>query len=132
MISHFKPTILAAFAIMTLRTITATTSHAQNAAQKILIGDTKVTVLQSYKGTDTLSKPVQIDVHDFDIPSEVIAIDNSPAAHIMSHSPIAHIKGDTGQEQSPAAMSSRHISWWQSANAPIDARPKTSDTQSRA
>lgn len=106
MISQLK-TIIPPPVAVTLLTITVATLQAQNTVEKVLVGDTKVTVLQSYKGTDTLSKPAQIVVHDFDIPSEVITIDRSPAAHILGHSPIARMKGDAGENENPAAVATK-------------------------
>ncbi len=80
---------------------------AQNSAQKVLFGDAKVTVIQRYSGTDKLPRPSQTIVYDFNVPANVITIDNSRAAHILSHDPIARIKGDTGREQDPAAVAAK-------------------------
>ena len=77
---------------------------AQNGAQKVLVGDAKVTMLQSYNGAEKLSKPAQIVVDNFDVPSDVITIGRSPVAHVLGHDPIAHMKGDVGRDQSPAAV----------------------------
>jgi len=63
-----------------------------------------VTVVADYKGTDKLSVPGQIVIHDFDVPSEIITIDNSPAARILGNSPIARRRGDAGQSQDPATV----------------------------
>ncbi|WP_263418009.1 DUF4410 domain-containing protein [Terriglobus albidus] len=77
-------------------------AQAQNAAEKVLVGTTKVTVVAEYRDHEKLPTPTEILVHHFDVPGEVITIDHSPAAHILSHDPIAHIKGDTGKEEDPA------------------------------
>lgn len=77
---------------------------AQNKAEKLLVGDTKVTVIAGYKGEAKLAAPAKIVVHDFDVPSEIITVDHSPASHILSNSPIARMKGDAGQEEDPSAI----------------------------
>ncbi|WP_052200165.1 DUF4410 domain-containing protein [Terriglobus sp. TAA 43] len=77
---------------------------AQNKAEKLLVGDTKVTVIAGYKGEAKLTVPAKIVVHDFDVPSEIITVDHSPASHILSNSPIARMKGDAGQEEDPPAI----------------------------
>src|ERR1700748_479796 len=72
----------------------------QNTAQKILVGDAKVTMLQSYSGAEKLPKPAQIVVDDFDVPSDVITIDNSAAARVLGNGPLARRRGDAGGQQS--------------------------------
>jgi len=81
--------------------------QAQNTAEKVFVGNTKVTVTAGYKGQDKLPAPGQIVVHDFDVPSEIITIDSSPAAHIFSNSPIAHMKGDAGQDENSASVAEK-------------------------
>jgi Domain of unknown function (DUF4410) len=80
---------------------------AQNTAEKILVGDAKVTMIHSYSGEDKLPKPARAVIYDFDVPSEVITIDNSAAAHILNHDPIAHMKGDAGGESDPVAVAAK-------------------------
>lgn len=80
---------------------------AQNKAEKLLVGDTKITVIAGYKGEAKLAAPTKIVVHDFDVPSEIITVDHSPASHILSNSPIAHMKGDAGEEENPAAIAKK-------------------------
>jgi hypothetical protein len=55
-------------------------------------------MIQSYSGKDKLPKPPHAIIYDFDVPSDVIAIDNFASAHILNNGAIAHIKGDAGQE----------------------------------
>lgn len=76
-------------------------AQAQNAASKILTGDTKVTVIHSYQGPAHLPKPAQAVVLKFDIPSNVITLDHSPMSHILSHDPIAKMKHEEGRDESP-------------------------------
>lgn len=85
----------------------AGSSAAQNTAEKILVGDTKVTMIQSYRGKEKLPKPAQAIIYDFDVPSDVITIDKSVGAHILNNDPIAHMKGDAGQESDPVAVAAK-------------------------
>jgi hypothetical protein len=91
-------------AVFTVLLAIHSAGRGQNAAQKILAGDTKVTVISEYKGKDKLPAPTQIIIHDFDVPSEIITIDRSPAAHLFANSPIARRKGDAGEDEDPAAV----------------------------
>lgn len=81
----------------------STYTAAQNGAQKVLVGDTKVTMLQSYSGAEKLPKPAQIVVDDFDIPSDVITMDRSPLAHIPN--PIGRSRREA--ERDPASVAAR-------------------------
>jgi hypothetical protein len=81
--------------------------NAQNAVEKILVGGTTVTALNSYTGSTQLAKPTHALVYDFDVPTEVITLDHSPAAHILGHGPIAHLKGDAGQNDSSAKVAAK-------------------------
>ena len=55
--------------------------QAQNAAQKLLVGDTKVEIVAKYQG-DALPKPDKVLIHDFKVPSDVVSIDSSPASRV--------------------------------------------------
>ena len=79
----------------------------QNSAEKLLVGDTRVTVIAGYTGKDKLALPLGIVLHDFDVPAEIITVDHSPAAHILTNSPVAQIKGDAGQEENPAIVAQK-------------------------
>jgi len=59
----------------------AAVAHAQNAATKLLAGDTKVEVVASYQG-DPLPKPDKILICDFAVSPDVITTDQSAAAQI--------------------------------------------------
>jgi hypothetical protein len=78
------------------------TAHAQNAASKIFIGDTKVSIIHSFQGSAHLPKPAQAVVLKFNIPSNVITLDHSPMSPILSHDPIAKMKHEEGRDESPA------------------------------
>ena len=82
-------------------------SFAQNTAQKIFIGDTKVTMLHSYSGTDKLPKPALVTVFDFAVPPEVVTVDKSVPAHVLDHDPIARMKRTAGQKSDPAAVAAK-------------------------
>jgi len=96
-----------AVSIVVVAMLVASVAVAQNKAEKLLVGDTKVTVIAGYKGEAKLAAPAKIVVHDFDVPSEIITVDHSPASHILSNSPIARMKGDAGQEEDPAAIAKK-------------------------
>lgn len=66
-----------------------------------------MTVIASYTGKDKLAVPSGIVLHDFDVPAEIITVDHSPAAHILSNSPIARVKGDAGQEEDRAIVAQK-------------------------
>ena len=82
-------------------------SSAQNAVEKVLVGNTKVTMVHSYSGKDKLPKPALVTVFDFDLPIDVVTIDRSAEAHILNHDPIARMKGDAGQASDPAAVAQK-------------------------
>jgi hypothetical protein len=82
-------------------------SFAQNTAEKIFIGNTKVTMLHSYSGPDKLPKPALVTVFDFDVPPDVVTVDKSVPAHVLDNDPIAHMKGTAGQKSDPAAVAAK-------------------------
>ncbi len=96
--------LLSRCAIAVTALVLPTAAVAQNSVEKVFVGDAKVTPVAGYKGTEKLAMPTNIIVHDFDVPGEIITIDKSPLAHIMSNDPIAHMKHDAGQAQDPAAV----------------------------
>jgi Domain of unknown function (DUF4410) len=74
--------------------------RADNVAKKILIGDTKVEVLTKYQG-DPLPKPEKALIYDFTVASDVISVDESPAAKV--HRPKRQVQGAPAPG-SPAAV----------------------------
>lgn len=56
--------------------------RAQNAAQKLLVGNAKVETITSYNGSALLPKPNQIVVYDFTVPTNVVTMDESMAARL--------------------------------------------------
>jgi hypothetical protein len=95
------------FVVAILLTIAVQELAAQNEVQKVMVGDAKVTVLQSYEGKDKLAKPAQILVYNLDVSPDVITIDRSHVAHILDNGPIHRIKGNAGQESNPDAVAER-------------------------
>ncbi|HTV60442.1 MAG TPA: DUF4410 domain-containing protein [Verrucomicrobiae bacterium] len=80
---------------------------AQDKVQKAMVGDAKVTVLQSYEGKDKLAKPTQILVYNLDISPDTIAIDRSHMARILDNGPIHRARGDAGEESNPDAVAEK-------------------------
>lgn len=58
-------------------------THAQSAPQKLLVGDTQVEIVASYKGPDALPKPDKILIYNFAVPAEVVTMDQSAAARLQ-------------------------------------------------
>lgn len=65
-----------------LAILAAGVAAAQNTAEKLLVGNTKVQTIASYQGNSPLPKPERILVYDFIVPSSVIAVDESAAARL--------------------------------------------------
>lgn len=57
-------------------------TKAQNAAEKLLVGDAKVKTIRNYDGPSPLPKPDGIVVYDFAVPTEVITMDESMASRL--------------------------------------------------
>jgi hypothetical protein len=69
--------------------------QAQNLAKRVLLGDTKVEVVAKYQG-DPLPKPDKVLVYDFNVPSDVISVDTSPAARLHRQRATAEAAGSAG------------------------------------
>lgn len=104
--NHYTDSLVRAASMVALFAATLSSS-AQNTVGKVLVGNTKVTMVHSYSGKDKLPKPTQITVFDFDLPIDIVTIDRSMEAHILNHDPIAHIKGDAGQASDPPSLLER-------------------------
>ena len=81
-------------------------ANAQNTVENLLVGDTKVQMLNSYKGAEPLPKPDNIVVYDFNVPDQAITVDTSAAARLQNNGLLSRIKGDA--DASPAAVA-RHV-----------------------
>jgi hypothetical protein len=103
---HYKFSCLRAASLAALFAATLSSS-AQNAVEKVLVGNTKVTMVHSYSGRDKLPKPALVTVFNFDLPIDAVTIDRSMEAHILNHDPIAHMKGDAGHASDPAAVAAK-------------------------
>jgi hypothetical protein len=80
--------------------------NAQSAPQKLLVGDTKVEMIASYKGPN-LPKPDKILVYGFDVAPDAITMDNSAAARLLGRGIAGRIKGDT-HDDTPA-QAAEHV-----------------------
>lgn len=58
-------------------------ANAQSAPQKLLVGDTQVEIVASYKGPQTLAKPGKALIYSFNVPPDVITMDQSAAARLQ-------------------------------------------------
>ena len=58
--------------------------------QKVLVGETEITTIQSYKGDVALLRAVRVVVFDFKVPKEVITLDHSMDGK-------ATVEGDTAR-----------------------------------
>ena len=74
-------------------------AEAENAAKKLLVGDTQVEIIKRYQG-DPLPKPDKTLIYDFAVPPSVISVDQSPAGRM--HRPGRRVEG--AQPNSPEAL----------------------------
>jgi len=74
-------------------------TKAPNAVQNLVIGDTKVETLSRYQGPEPLPNPKQVLVYDFDVPPEVVTMDESAAARI--HRRRFHLLHSSDDDSSP-------------------------------
>jgi hypothetical protein len=68
--------------------------YAQNSVEKFMVGGTKVTMLDSYKGTEKLAKPTQVIVYEVEVPTDVITMDHSMTGRVLDPGVIGHMKGE--------------------------------------
>jgi Domain of unknown function (DUF4410) len=96
--------------------------HAQNAAKKLLVGDTKVDVVAKYQG-DPLPKPEKALVYDFEVPPEVVSVDTSPAARVHRRRAAAEAASspEALARQVQAAFSKALVRELQQASVPAEA-----------
>jgi hypothetical protein len=74
-------------------------TKAQNAAEKLLVGNAKVETIQNYKGPGPLPKPDEIVVCDFAVPSDVVTMDESMAARLRRrHLALLGMNSDSSPE----------------------------------
>lgn len=104
MTSHYSIPVVRLAVFGTILVTANSALHAEGPVRKFLNGDTTVTMLNSYHGSKTLPKPAQFIVCDFDIPSDVIALDKSLAQRAATDGIVAHIKGDAGRDESPKSV----------------------------
>jgi hypothetical protein len=96
--------------------------YAQNAAQKLLVGDAKVDVIAKYQG-DPVPKPEKVLVSDFDVPADVVSIDESPAARVHRRRAAAEAASspEAVSRQIQAAFSKALVRELQQASVPAAA-----------
>lgn len=68
--------------------------NAQNSVEKFMVGGTKVTMLDSYAGTEKLAKPTQVIVYEVDVPADVVTMDHSITGRALGPGMIGHMKGE--------------------------------------
>jgi len=56
---------------------------AQSAPQKLLVGDTHVEIVASYRGAETLPKPDKTLIYNFTVDPEVVTLDQSVAGRLQ-------------------------------------------------
>lgn len=103
MTSSFPAALICSMAIAAIFTAAGAPSNAQNTVQNIMVGNAKVTMLQSYQGTK-LPKPNTTVVYNFNVPGDVITIDNSAAARLSARGPRARLQGNPGNDLDPAGV----------------------------
>jgi hypothetical protein len=89
--------VIAATVVLAAPAIT----NAQNAAEKLLVGNAKVETIQNYNGAGPLPKPDEIVVCDFAVPSDVVTMDESLAARLRRRH-LAML--GSGSDSSPEAV----------------------------
>jgi hypothetical protein len=77
-----KPTATPVLSGVVAHIAAAGVASTQNAMTNLLVGDTKVETLSSYKGPGSLPKPAKILVDDFVVPGDVESMDESMATRI--------------------------------------------------
>lgn len=77
--------------------------NAQNSVEKFMVGGTKVTMLDSYSGTDKLAKPTQVIVYEVDVPVDVVTMDHSMTGRVLEPGVIGHLKHDE-RDATPAEV----------------------------
>jgi Domain of unknown function (DUF4410) len=97
-------TILTSIAVGAILMAGSAAMKAENAASKFLVGGTKVTMLDSYKGKDQFSKPTMVMIYDFTLPEDAIKMDHSAAAAMQNHGVIAHVTGDAHGDTSATTI----------------------------
>jgi len=95
--------IFSLIAISILIVVPVPDAKAENTVEKLLVGDVKVEMIQSYSGK-TLPKPNGIVVYDFKVPDGVVTMDNSAAARVLGHGVVSRLTGDTTTDTSLAAV----------------------------
>jgi hypothetical protein len=103
----------------------AASAEAENAAKKLLVGDTKVEVVAKYQG-EALPKPVGVLIYDFNVPASVITVDDSPAARVhrrRKDEPVDANPIEAVANQAQASFAKALLHELQQASVPASAAP---------
>ena len=97
-------------------------AKAQSAPQKLLIGDTQVEVMASYKGAELLLKPDKTLIHDLNVDPNVVTMDQSAAGllqrrRLQRREPDADSSPEALPKQAQAAFAKTLISELQETRA---------------
>jgi len=102
-------------------------AHAQTGATNILVGDTKAEVVASYQG-DALPKPDKIMICDFNVPADVVTMDQSAAGRLQRrrlqrHSADADSSPEALAIQVQSAFAKTLVSELQKLDMPAETAP---------
>jgi hypothetical protein len=81
--------------------------NAENPVGKFMVGGTKVTMLDSYRGTEKLAKPTQVIVYEVDVPADVVKMDHSMTGRVLDPGVIGHMKGE--EKDATPAEAAAHV-----------------------
>jgi len=120
---------IAMVAITCLATVIADeVASAQSAPQKLLVGDTQVEMVASYKGPELLPKPDKILIYNFTVSPDVVAMDESAAARLQRRrlqrrEPDADSSTEALAKQVQAAFAKTLVSELQKTAMPAERAP---------
>jgi len=107
-------------------------ARAQSAPQKLLVGDTQVEIVVSYKGAELLPKPDKTLIYNFTVPTDVVTMDQSAAARLQRgrlqrREPDADSSTEALAKQVQAAFAKTLVSELQSIAIPAEMAPATDE-----
>jgi Domain of unknown function (DUF4410) len=97
--------------------------NAQSAAKKLLVGDAKVEVVKKYQG-EALPRPDKVLIHEFNVPADVVSIDESAAARLQ-HRRGKGEEAEKAARQVQASFSKNLMHELQQASVPAAAAGRT-------
>jgi hypothetical protein len=107
-------------------------ARAQSAPQKLLIGDTQVEIVVSYKGAELLPKPDKTLIYNFTVPTDVVTMDQSAAARLQRRrlqrrESVADSSTEALAMQVQAAFAKTLVSELQKMAMPAETAPATDE-----